>query len=137
MRLSFSEERERAINSARTDLNALLRLRAEFQIQRTRRNYYFNGLRPSHLLAVTLHQNARYSNIIRIRSQQTRLSDPVEINVEFRSFYASLHTSEITLDKDKCNFLSTLNLPSLTLEEANNLSGPIILAESHKALKSN
>lgn len=79
--------------------------------------------------------NAKYSNVLAIRSQQTLLSDPKEINAKFRSFSAALYTSEISLDKDKCkNFLSNLNLPSLTLDEANDLTGPITLADLYKAL---
>lgn len=70
-----------------------------------------------------------------IRSQWALLSDPKEINAEFCLFYASLHSSEISLDKDRCkNFSSNLELPSLTQEEANYLSRPITLTEFHKAI---
>lgn len=42
----------------RTELNSLLRRRAEFLVHRTRKTYYFNGARPSHLLALSLKKTA-------------------------------------------------------------------------------
>ncbi len=78
----------------------------------------------------------KISNITAIRSQEALLSDPKEINAEFCSYYASLYSSEVSLEKDKCySFLNNLELPSLTQEEANYLSRPITLTELYKGIK--
>uniref|UniRef100_A0A8C9X7I8 Reverse transcriptase domain-containing protein n=1 Tax=Sander lucioperca TaxID=283035 RepID=A0A8C9X7I8_SANLU len=116
-------------------LNNILRLRAEFQIHRTRRNYYFNGSRPSHLLSLNLQKCEKYSNITAISSDQKLLTAPKEINTAFQNFYADLYKSEISLDKTKCDtFLQDLELPTLTPEDAQRLGEPITLTELRGAI---
>lgn len=133
--LGFSEERQKIIDSVKNDLDLLLRSRAQFQIHRTRRNYYFNSARPSHLLAMRMQKNEKFSNISSITSQQSIITDPKKINNEFRSFYAALYSSEISLDKPKCKqFLDNLKLPSLTQCETSQLSRPITLTDLFVAI---
>ncbi len=50
----FAEDRKKEIDLVRVNLNKLLKNRAEFQIHRVRKNYYFHGSRPSRLLALSL-----------------------------------------------------------------------------------
>lgn len=116
-------------------LNNILRLRAEFQIHRTRRNYYFNGPRPSHLLSLSLQKCEKYPNIAVISSNQKVLTAPKDINTAFKNFYAELYKSEILLDKNKCaTYLQDLELPTLTQEDAERLGEPITLTELRGAI---
>lgn len=123
------------IAATKTELNSLLRQRAEFSIHRTRRNYYFNGPRPSHLLALRLKQNEKYSNIMAIQTSTTTLTEPSEINIEFKTFYSSLYSSEVMLDADSCqSFFHDLELPTLSSQDSEKLSVPITLEELRRAL---
>lgn len=125
----------REISATRTELNSLLRQRAEFLIHRTRRNYYFNGSRPSHLLALRLKQHEKHSNIMVIQTPTATLSEPCEINLAFKNFYFNLYSSEVTLNTDSCkNFFYNLELPTLSSQDAEKLSAPITLEELCKAL---
>lgn len=125
------------ISVTKTELNSLLRQRAEFLIHRTRRNYYFNGSRPSHLLALRLKQNEKYSNIMAIQTPTTTLTEPGEINMEFKNFYSTLYSSEIILNTDLCqNFFHDLNLPTLPSHDLGKLNAPITLEELRNALGS-
>lgn len=80
----FSDDRKKEINSARMNLNNLLRTRAEFQIQRTRRNYYFYGSKPSCLLALSLQKCEKYPDITAIYHEERVLTALKEINTEFK-----------------------------------------------------
>ena len=123
------------ISATRTELNSLLRQRAEFLMHRTRRTYYFNGPRPSHLLALRLKNNEKYSNILAIKSHLRTLTEPGEINLAFKTFYSNLYKSEVTLDSDTSkNFFHGLDLPSLSNQESEKLNSPISLEELREAL---
>lgn len=78
------------ISATRTELNSLLRQRAEFLMHRTRRTYYFNGPRPGHLLALRLKQNEKHSNVLAIKSPHRTFTEPGEINSAFKTFYSEL-----------------------------------------------
>lgn len=101
----------------------------------TRRTYYFNSPRPSHLLALRLRKDEKYSNITSISSASGLLTGPKDINTEFRNFFSNLYSSEITLDTVKSrDFLEKLNLPSLSQEEADHMGTPITLSELKEAV---
>ena len=122
------------ISATRTELNSLLRQRAEFLMPRTRRTY-LNGPRPGHLLALRLKQNEKHSNILAIKSPHRTFTEPGEINSAFKTFYSELYKSEVTLDPSTCqNFFHGLDLPSLSREEAEKLSSSISLEELREAL---
>lgn len=102
---------------------------------RTRRNYYFSGPRPNHLLALRLRWNEKFSNITSISSVGGLLTDPKEIDSEFRKFFSELYSSEVTLDIGKSkDFMGNLNIPSLSQEEADHLGSPITLNELKEAI---
>ncbi len=104
-------------------------------MHRTRRTYYFNGARPSHLLALRLKSHEKYSNITTIKTPLRTPSKPLDINSEFKSFYSSLYNSEVSLDKDVCaDFFQDLDLPSLSDNESESLNTPISLEELRLAL---
>lgn len=46
----------------------LLRHCAKFLIHRTRQRYYFNGVQPSHLLAMKLKANERFADVTSVYS---------------------------------------------------------------------
>lgn len=130
-----SDDIKVSLDATRSELNALLRQRAEFLMLRARRNYYFNGPRPSHLLSLKIKQNEKISNITAISSSEGILTDPQEINAEFRNFYSNLYSSELSLNMSKCSeFLENLNLPSITQEEEPKLESPITLDELKNAV---
>lgn len=130
-----TDENKKKIDAVRVKLNNILRLRAEFQIHKTRRNYYFNGSRPSHLLSLSLQKCEKFSNIAAISSNQNLLTAPKEINTAFQNYYAELYKSEISLDKTKCeSFLQDLELPTLEQEAAERLGEPITLTELRGAI---
>lgn len=130
-----TEDNKKKIHTVRTKLHNILRLRAEFQIHRTRRNYYFNGSRPSHLLSLSLQKCEKYSNITAISSNQNLLTAPKEINSAFQTFYSELYKSEVSLDKSECDsFFQDLELPTLTHEDAQCLGEPITITELRDAV---
>ncbi len=109
--LSFCETRKQNIQVTRTEFDSLLRHRAEFLIHKTRRHYYFNGPRPSHLLAQRLKHDEKFSTISAIKSSHSQniINEPKEINNEFRNFNSKLYSSELTLDTERC--LSSFTKP--------------------------
>lgn len=125
------------ISTTKTELNSLLRQRAEFLIHRTRRNYYFNGSRPSHLLAVRLKQHEKFTSIMTIKTPSATLTEPCEINAAFKKFYSNLYSSEVFLNTDSCeNFFKDLELPTITSQDSEKLAAPITLEELKEALSS-
>lgn len=93
-------------------------------MHRTRRTYYFNGARPSHLLALRLKNSEKYSNITAIKTHLRTLSNPLDINTEFKSFYSSLYNSEISLDTEACADFFRISIYLLCLTVNQNHSIP-------------
>lgn len=63
------------------------------------------------------------------------MSNPLDVNSEFKSFYSFLYDSEISLDSRACvNLFQDLNLPSLSDNESDLLKAPISLEELKSAL---
>lgn len=56
---SFCATRASQVSLVKSELNALLRVEAEFLIQRSREHHYFNGSKPSHELTMQLRSNER------------------------------------------------------------------------------
>ena len=107
-------------------------------IQRSRRNYYFNGSRPSHLLALRLRNDERLAEIPLIKSSEGDvLTDPKQINNEFCKYYKDLYSSSSAIDKEGCKrFLNSITLPRLSEEDGHVLGAPLTLNEIEVALKS-
>ncbi len=85
--------------------------RDEFLIQRSRQNYYFQGSRPSHLLALRLCNSEKCANITAAKSQTGEfLTDQKSINDTFRSIYCDLYSSNSKCEPTSyTSFLSTLS----------------------------
>ncbi len=124
--------------AVRSKLNSLLRSRAEFLIQRSRQNYYFQGSRPSHLLALRLRNSEKFANISAVKSQSGLImTDPKYINIAFHSFYSNLYTSSSDGDPDSfASFLSNLDLRRLSDSDSQYLAEPITLQELESAIRS-
>lgn len=133
---SFSDDTTKQIVLIKNELNILLRERAEFLIKRVRQNYYFNGSRPSHLLALKLRSNEKLSNITAIKSHDGVLvTGQAQINNVFRRFFSELYASEILNEtSDTAPFLQSLDLPQLSTEQTSHLDQDISLLEMKEAL---
>uniref|UniRef100_A0A8C1LC25 Reverse transcriptase domain-containing protein n=1 Tax=Cyprinus carpio TaxID=7962 RepID=A0A8C1LC25_CYPCA len=134
----FSDSTLSKIMAVRSELNSLLRSRAEFLIQRCRQNYYFQGSRPSHLLALRIRNSEKFANISAVKSQSGLImTDPKDINISFHSFYSNLYTSSAVGDPDSfTSFLSNLDLPRLSDSDSDYLAEPITLQELESAIRS-
>ena len=104
------------------EINNILKQKFEFLIHRTRQRYYFQGGRPSHLLAMRIRSDY-FADIPAIKSSDGNIrTDPAEMNTSFQTFYSNLYESEVTLDKTHCyRWLNQLNLPHLSVEESADL----------------
>ncbi len=122
----FLDNKLSKIMAVRSELNSLLRSRAEFLIQRSRQNYYFQGSRPSHLLALRLLNSEKFANISAVKSQSRLImTDPKDINIAFYSFYTNLYTSSADGDPDSyVSFLSNLDLRRLSDLDSEYLAEP-------------
>lgn len=92
-----------------TNINLLTALRgeyrsisiekAEFILHRTKQRYYYDGDRPSRLLALRLKQYESKALINAIRTTEGQVvTQPDTINNEFKAFYCNLYSSEGLLD---------------------------------------
>lgn len=137
LKKKFSKSVESALKSSRSKLNDLLRRKAEFIMHRVRQNYYFNGPRPSKLLALQLRQSEARAIIDTIDSPTKGLvTNPREINKTFVEHFKDLYQPKDSADMVECyKFLQDLDLPQLTQSEAQQMSQPITLVELYAALK--
>ncbi len=128
---NYSQQIESQREVVKKEINNILKQESEFLIHRTRQRYYFQGSRPSHLLASKIRTNEHFADIPSIRSTTGQIvTDPKQVNETFRTFYSNLYQSEIQLDRDKCqNFLSQLDLPQLPVTDSMQLDAPISLEE--------
>ena len=101
-----------------------------------RQNYYFNGCKPSKLLALKLKQSESKGTITSIRTESGISSGPKDINGTFQDLYSKLYKSSANPDTTQCqDFLKKLDLPFLDPEEADELGQPISLEELKLALQ--
>lgn len=142
-RLDAELQRNYNLNTAtqrelvKKEIHSLLKRRAEFLMKRTRQNYYFNGSRPSHLLAMRLRSCEHFADITTVNSKEgVLISEPKQVNATFRSFYAELYSSGISYDKRTCEkFLNNIRLPKLTAVESEALNSPISVRELEEAVR--
>ncbi len=120
----------------RMELNSALRHRTEFMIHRSRCKFYFNGSRPSRLLAQKLRKNENLSTISHITDHQgNSYSKPADITAAFASFFSKLYSTDSSPDNSKVTaFLAKANLSQIAQESAEQLDAPISLTELKDAL---
>lgn len=131
LQLSFDEEIALSYDLIKKEINDILKHRAEFLIHRTRQHYYFNGARPSHLLALRLRADEHFSDISSVKSSDGLiLTEPVQVNSAFRSFYSKLYSSELTHNEQTCeDFIEQAHLSRLPEEDLPKLNCPITIVE--------
>lgn len=131
LQASYSDQIALERSLVKKEITNIMKQKSEFLIHRTRQRYYFNGARPSHLLAMRIRANDQFADIPAIKATDgTIRTDPTEINQTFQNFYSSLYDSEISLDKIHCNnWLNHLNLPHLSVEESADLDRLISMEE--------
>lgn len=135
---SYSENVDISLSALRSEYNRHSSSKAAFIVHRTRQKYYYQGDRPSHLLALRLKENESKSCIDIIRTAEGAITtDPIAINNTFKSFYTNLYSSQSTLDKKLCKtFLNNLQLPTLDDSDRASLEKSITLDELHEAARS-
>lgn len=136
LKRKYSKRVSDELQVVRQELNDLLRRRAEFIIHRTRKNYYWNGSKPSRLLALKLKQCESKASIDSIQHPTKGLiSNPAERNNTFQAYYENLYTLSGSFDPEVCNnFLQGVDLPTLQEEEAADLGPSVTLQELKAAL---
>lgn len=65
---NYSQQIESQREVIKKEINNILKQESEFLIQRTRQRYYFQGSRPSHLLASKIRANGHFADIPSIKS---------------------------------------------------------------------
>ncbi len=98
---------------------------------------YFNADRPSRLLALKLKECESKASIDIIKTGSGEITtNPKAVNDEFRSFYSTVYSSVVSLDRGECSdFLSHLNFPTLPISAQKSLDAPLTLEELHNAAK--
>ncbi len=77
--------------------------KAEFILHRTRKKYYLESERPSHLLALRLKECESKAYISTIKSLDDQVTtNPVAINEIFKGFYTNLYKAETDFDEPIC-----------------------------------
>ena len=134
---AFSEVNANALGALKGEYKSISIGKAEFILHRTKQRYYYDGDRPSRLLALRLKESESKAVINAIRTTNGEVvTDPTLINEVFRDFYSDLYTSECYADTEKCtSFLQKLALPSLDCSDSLRLEDPISLEELEAAVK--
>lgn len=138
LQTNFSDSLELKRSLVKKEINDILKQKSEFLIHRSRQRYYFQGARPSHLLAMRIRANDHFADIPMIKSEGGVIrTDPDEVNSTFQNFYSNLYKSETILDKAHCIlWLEELNLPRLKVEDSAALDKPITLDDLKEAVQS-
>lgn len=71
---NYTEQLNLRLKVVKKEINYILRQRSEFFMHRTRQHYYFHGSTPSHLLAMKIHANEQFADILSIRTQQGEMT---------------------------------------------------------------
>ena len=107
----YSEDLAVQHDLIKKEINALLKKRSEFLIHRSRQRYYFQGSRPSHLLAMKIKSNEQFADIASIQTENGDITtDPIHINERFKNYYSDLYRSDIDLDKVRCDAFLSISL---------------------------
>ncbi|KAL2081000.1 hypothetical protein ACEWY4_022853 [Coilia grayii] len=126
------------LTALRGEYKSLSIEKAEFLIHRTQQRYYFEGDRPSRLLALRLKQCESKAMINAIRTTEGKVvTQPNDINNVFKDFYSKLYKPDSTVNIEDCNtFLQSVMLPTLNEGDREDLGSPITLKELESAVKS-
>lgn len=126
------------LTALRGEYHSLSLAKAEFILHRTKQRYYYDGDRPSRLLALRLKQCESKAMINAIRTTEgVVVTQPDAINKEFKTFYCQLYLSEGQLNAERCaSFVYSLSLPKLDDEDIDGLEKSISMEELESAVRS-
>ncbi len=121
----------------RSQYNELSASRAASKVLSLKQNFYEYGDKTGRLLAWQIRQQQTERTITIIESSTGNIVDPVEINEAFRTYYEKLYSSECSLNVDiQMQFLDSLNIPQILIEEKNKLDEDLTLQEIGEAIDS-
>lgn len=137
LQINFTNQIALERSLVKKEINNILKQKSEFLIHRTRQRYYFQGARPSHLLAMRIRTCDHFADIPGIKSSDGNIRmDPADINKTFQTFFFNLYESEVTVDKTHCDgWLSQLDLPQLSVEESADFSTELMLQKTVRHLR--
>ena len=126
------------ITRLKYQFNTILTAKAEFALFRARQKQFEEGDRAGKMLARYIKQRESMSAIPAIEHQgRGLLTNPTDINIEFKQFYSNLYVSELQANEDEIrSFLSSLSLPTLTEEQREFLDTPITVEEVVEVISS-
>ena len=120
-------------------LDELLTYKAEGALRFTSQRYYEMGNRASRLLAYQLRKVETNRIISKIRHPNSKqiVVKPTDIAEAFAEYYKNLYNdSESKIAEDKTQaFLKRLQLPALSIEEADDMVQPILSQEILDSIK--
>ncbi len=106
-------------------------------MHRTKQSYYFNGERPSKLLALRIKQMESRANICAIKKDGILYTQIKDINQIFKSYYEQLYTSNSSSSyQQNVSFLQQFPLSKFDEHHLEMLNGPLSLDELKLALDS-
>ncbi len=102
-----------------------------------RARFYEHGEKAGRLLAQQLKSKSAARLIPKIRKTSQEITvDPQEINSIFHKYYSYLYSSEFPQDDSfMSTFLTNVNLPTVKIDQNNNLDKPLQLQEIEDSIK--
>lgn len=136
LKIHVCDSKLRRIKALKARHKNISRKKAEFLLLKTRQAYYEYGERPSHLLALRLKQTEQLACLDTIRDASGNVvCQPEEVNKVLKNYYRQLYSNETNSDGTVIeDFLSKLDLPRLTPQQAAKLDSPLTLEELEEAL---
>uniref|UniRef100_A0A9J8CV62 Reverse transcriptase domain-containing protein n=1 Tax=Cyprinus carpio carpio TaxID=630221 RepID=A0A9J8CV62_CYPCA len=119
-----------------SEYNLLSTNHAEHLLLKSRHRFYEFGDKPSKALALQLRLQTARSFIAQIQDTAgNSISDPQEINNQFKLFYSSLYQSDSLKDANLIDhFFENLDIPQISNESKTKLEDPIRLTEIQQAI---
>lgn len=119
-----------------SEYNLLFTSQAEQLLLKSRHRFYEFGDKPGKALALQLRLQAVKSFIAQVQDPAGNvISDPQEINNQFKLFYSSLYQSDSLKDLNLINvFFENLEIPQICDESKAKLDNPISLSEILQAI---
>ncbi len=121
----------------RSRYNDLSASRAASKVLRLKLIFYEYLDKTGRLLAWKIRQQQTERTVTIIESSTGNIVDPVEINEAFRTYYEKLYSSECSINVDiQKQFLDSLNILQISIEEKNKLDEDLTLQEIGEAIDS-
>ncbi len=135
-RLNYIEKNLRKL-SLKTKYDLLSTGKTERDLVFARARFYEHGEKAGRLLAQQLKSKSASRLIPKIRKASQEITvDPQEINSIFHKYYSYLYSSEFPQDDSfMSTFLTNVNLPTVKIDQKNNLDKPLQLQEIEDSIK--